>query len=84
MSEAYEYGEDRFNDEDEFDEDDEMRMAILEAEANEVWQEEPGDEEDETQPPVNPLFGLLFSGGIPDIPGKDPKGKRDNNENTEH
>ena len=48
MSETFEYGEEDF-DEEEFDEEDEMRMAILEAEANEIWQEEPGDEEDGEQ-----------------------------------
>ncbi|MBQ6505073.1 MAG: hypothetical protein IJI57_14290 [Flexilinea sp.] len=77
MSETFEYGEDSFGEE-EFDEEDEMRMAILEAEANEVWQEEPGDEEDENQPPVSPLFGLLFSGGLPGIPRKDPEEEKEN------
>ena len=85
MSEAYEYGEDRFNDdEDEFDEDDEMRMAILEAEANEVWKEEPGDDEDEPEPSMNPLFGLLFSGGIPEIHKEKTEETKDNHENSEH
>ena len=77
MSDTFEYGEENFGEE-EYDEEDEMRMAILEAEANEVWQEEPGDEEDEIQSPVSPLFGLLFSGGLPDIPRKDPEGKKEN------
>ena len=58
MSEAYEYGEDDFEDEIP-DEDDEMRRAILEAEINEVWLEEPGDEDDEPQLPMNPLFGMF-------------------------
>lgn len=77
MSETFEYGEEGFGGED-FDEEDEMRKAILEAEANEVWQEEPGDEEDGVQPPISPLFGLLFSGGLPDIPRKDPDEKKEN------
>ena len=76
MSEIFEYGEEDF-DEEEFDEEDEMRMAILEAEANEIWQEEPGDEEDEVKP-VSPLFGMLFSGGLPNIPGKDSEEKKEN------
>ena len=73
MSEAYEYGEDDFEDEIP-DEDDEMRRAILEAEINEVWLEEPGDDEDEQQLPINPLFGMFpFPGstGIPGIPNND-------------
>lgn len=72
MSEAYEYGEDRFNEEEELDEEDEMRMAILEAEANEVWQEEPGDEEDEAHLQMNPLLGM-FAPGIPGNPGQTAK-----------
>ena len=46
MSEAYEYGEDDFEDE-VLDEEDRIRMEILAAEANEIWQEEPGDEDPE-------------------------------------
>ncbi len=76
MSEAYEYGEEDFEEE-ELDEEDEMRMAILEAEANEVWQEEPGDEEDEANLPLNPLFGL-FSHGIPGNFGVNPQEKKEN------
>ena len=72
MSEAYEYGEDP---EDEIpDEDDEMRREIMEAEANEVWLEEPGDE-DEPEPPLNPLFGLFSAAGglnIPGVPSDEP------------
>lgn len=73
MSEAYEYGEDDFEDEIP-DEDDEMRRAILEAETNEVWLEEPGDEDDELNLPMNPLLGL-FPGpgnfGFPGIPNNE-------------
>ena len=80
-----EYGEDEFEDEIP-DEDDEMRRAILEAEINEVWLEEPGDEEDEVQLPLNnPLFGLLSSsgmGGFPNISGKKDDGK-ENDENSQ-
>ena len=75
MSEAYEYGEDDFEDEI-LDEEDRIRMEILEAEANEIWQEEPGDEDDEPQMPPNPLFGLFSAAGglnIPGIPGDGPK-----------
>ena len=63
MSEMLEYGEDEFDDDEIMDEEDQMRMAILEAEANEVWQEEPGDEEDAAQLQNNPLFGMLSSMG---------------------
>ena len=45
MSEAYEYGED-FSEDEELDEEDKIRMEILEAETNEVWLEEPADEEE--------------------------------------
>ena len=62
MSEAYEYGEDDPDDEI-LDEEDRIRMEILEAEANEVWQEEPGDEEDEAKLAQNPLFALLSGFG---------------------
>ncbi len=75
MSEAYEYGEDDFEDE-VLDEEDRIRMEILEAEANEIWQEEPGDEDDEPQMPPNPLFGLFSAAGglnIPGMPGNEPK-----------
>lgn len=68
MSEAYEYGEDDIED-DVFDEEDEMRQQILEAEMNEVWQEEPGDEEDEARLASNPLFGLFSAAGGMNIPG---------------
>ena len=86
MSEAYEYGEDEFEEED-YDEANEMRMEIMEAEANEVWLEEPGDEEDEAQLPLNPLFGLLSAAGgmnIPGIPPKDPEKEVPDNEDPEH
>ena len=76
MSEIFEYGEEDF-DEEEFDEEDEMRMAILEAEANEIWQEEPGDEEDEAKP-ISPLFGMLLSGSLPGIQRNDQDEKREN------
>lgn len=46
MTEAYEYGEDLFDDEEELTEEDKIRMEIMEAETNEVWLEEPADEED--------------------------------------
>ena len=72
MSEAYEYGEDDFEDE-VLDEEDRIRMEILEAEANEIWQEEPGDEDDEPQMPPNPLFGLFSGLNIPGFPGNGPK-----------
>ena len=77
MSEAYEYGEDDFEDEIP-DEDDEMRRAILEAEINEVWLEEPGDEDDEPQLPMNPLFGMFPMPGSTGIPGI-PKNDKDEN-----
>ncbi len=70
MSQAYEYGEEDPEDEI-LDEEDEIRMAILEAEANEVWQEEPGDEDEDPQMPLNPLFGLFSAGGL-NFPGKKP------------
>lgn len=76
MSETFEYGEEDF-DEEEFDEEDEMRMAILEAEANEIWQEEPGDEEDEEKP-ISPLFGMLFPSGLPGIPRNNTVEKKEN------
>ena len=82
MSEAYEYDADDFDD-DELDEEDEMRMAILEAEANEIWQEEPGDEEDEAKLMMNPLFGL-FSHGISGNFRQQTEEKKDSNENPEH
>ena len=44
MSEAYEYGEDLFDEDEELDEDDRIRMEILEAEAAQIWLEEPADE----------------------------------------
>ena len=46
MTEAYEYGEDLFDDDEELTEEDKIRMEIMEAETNEVWLEEPADEED--------------------------------------
>ena len=76
MSEAYEDGEDDFDEDEVLDEEDRLRMEILEAEANEIWQEEPGDDDDEPQMPPNPLFGLLSAAGgldIPGIPGNDTK-----------
>ncbi len=78
MSEAYEYGEDDFEDEIP-DEDDEIRMEILEAEANEVWLEEPGDEDDVPQMPPNPLLGLFSAAGGFGIPGIKPDEPESNN-----
>lgn len=77
MSEAYEYGEDDFEDEIP-DEDDEMRRAILEAEINEVWLEEPGDEDDEPQLPMNPLFGMFPMPGSAGSPGISKNDKDEN------
>ena len=68
MKDPFEYDEDDFEEDEVLDEEDEIRMAILEAEANEVWKEEPGDEEDEAQAQMNPLFGLFSAGGF-GIPG---------------
>lgn len=70
MSEAYEYGEDEFDEEDYIDDgNDDIRAEIMEAEINEVWLEEPGDEEDEPQLNMNPLLGL-FPGSLGiDLPG---------------
>lgn len=86
MSEAWEYGEDDEIEDEIPDEDDEIRMQILEAEANEVWQEEPGDEDDEARP-VNPLFGMLSAmGGLP-FTGLNPdqtKDEKPENEDPEH
>ena len=51
MKDPFEYEEDipeEDFDEEDFDEDDEVRRAILEAETNEVWLEEPGDEDEAT------------------------------------
>ena len=48
MTEAYEYGEDLFDDDEELDEDDRVRMEILEAEASQVWLEEPADEDEDS------------------------------------
>lgn len=79
MSEAYEYGEDDFEDEIP-DEDDEMRRAILEAETNEVWLEEPGDEEDELNLPMNPLLGLFSGSGSMGFPGI-PNNEKDEESN---
>ncbi len=78
MSEAYEYGEDDIED-DVFDEDDEIRQQILEAEADEVWQEEPGDEEDEARLMSNPLFGLFSAAGGMNIPGFPKAESKDEN-----
>lgn len=86
MTEAYEYGEDEFE-EDDFDENDEIRMQILEAETNEVWLEEPGDEDDEAEPPMNPLFSLFSAAGgmdIPVIPPQDPGKETQNHEDPEN
>ena len=47
MTEAYEYGEDLFDD-DEPDEEDRIRMEIMEAEAAEIWLEEPADEDEDS------------------------------------
>lgn len=86
MKDPFEYDEDYLEDE-EFDEDDEVRKAILEAETNEVWLEEPGDEDEESSLPLsNPLFGLLSAAGGMNIPGiaSEPKQKeKADNENPE-
>lgn len=88
MSEAWEYGEDDFED-DIPDEDDEIRMQILEAEANEVWLEEPADEDEDDEPSrqLNPLFGMLSAMGgaaFPGISPEQPKDAKTNDEDSEH
>ena len=50
------------------DDEDELRRLMMEAEADEFWKEEPGDEDDEV-PPMNPLFGMF--GGFPGVPSSD-------------
>ena len=67
MSDVIEYGEDEFEDDDVYDEDDEIRMAILEAESEKVWLEEPGDV-DESDMPVYPLLGMFSAAGGMGIP----------------
>lgn len=68
MRDVIEYGEDEFEDDDVYDEDDEIRMAILEAESEKVWLEEPGDDDDESDMPVNPLWGMFSAAGGMGIP----------------
>ena len=87
MKDPFEYDEEDFEEEESFDEDDEIRMAILEAEANEVWKEEPGDEEDEARLQMNPLFGLFSAAGemgFPEIPTDlEDEEEKANNEDSE-
>ena len=84
MSEAYEYGEDDFEEEYEDDGNDDIRAEIMEAEMNEVWLEEPADEDDDLPQSMNPLFGLLSAGnGIPGIFPKPIQDDKVNNENSE-
>ena len=85
MKDPFEYGEDEIE-EDVFDEDDEVRMAILQAEADEVWLEEPGDEDGETELPLNPLFGMLSAAGRAGFPGFPVNDQKDNEkyEDPEH
>ena len=90
MRDILEYGEDDDLEDEIPDEDDEIRRLILEAESNEVWLEEPGDEEDEAQLPMNPLFGMFaaaggaFPGIRPDNPENDPANKTDNAEKEQN
>lgn len=73
MKDPFEYDEED-PEEEIFDEDDEIRMAILEAETNEVWLEEPCDEEDEpSMPGNNPLFGLFPAIGGLNFPAASPE-----------
>ena len=75
MKDPFEYDEED-PEEEIFDEDDEIRRAILDAETNEVWLEEPGDEEEEPSLPLNnPLFGLFSAAGGMNIPGGVPDTK---------
>ena len=83
MSEAWEYGEDDDIEDEISDEDDEIRMQILEAEANEVWLEEPGDEDDEPAQPLNPLFSLLSAAGGVGFPGMKTDPKKQDEQNDE-
>ena len=90
MKDPFEYEEvipEEDFDEEDFDEDDEVRRAILEAETNEVWLEEPGDEDEEPSLPLNnPLFGLFSAAGGMNIPGiaSDTKqNEKADNENSE-
>jgi len=81
MRDILEYDEEDFEDELPDDGNDDIRRAIMEAETNEVWLEEPADEEDEEQQiAANPLFAML-GGGFPGIPtiGR----KREEKENDE-
>jgi hypothetical protein len=91
MKDVFEYGEDDYEDDVIFDEEDEIRMAILEAETNEIWLEEPGDEDEEPTVPMNPLFGLLSAAGsaagklnFPGISLDKKKNKKEENEDPEH
>ena len=86
MRDPFEYDED-IPEDDDFDEDDEVRRAILEAETNEVWLEEPGDEDEEPSLPVsNPLFGLFSASGglnIPGVPAENKQNKKADDEKKE-
>lgn len=63
MSEAFDYEEDEFEDE-ALSEEDRLRMEIMDAETNEVWLEEPGDEDEEPMQPPSPLFGMFPFGNF--------------------
>lgn len=65
MRDILEYEEDDFDEEYEDDGNDDIRREIMEAETNEVWLEEPADEDDNTEPAMNPLFGMFGFPGIP-------------------
>ena len=85
MSEAYEYGDEEFDDEEPLSEEDRIRMEIMDAEEGEIWLEEPGDEDDEAPQMPSPLFGLFPS--IPSFPNQanNTKENKDrNDEDTEH
>ena len=81
MRDILEYGEEIPDDDDSLDEEDRIRMEIMAAEAEEVWQEEPGDEDD-PEPPLSPLFGMFSAAGgaFPIIP---PRGTEADQENHE-
>ena len=84
MRDILEYDEEDFEDELPDDGNDDIRRAIMEAETNEVWLEEPADEEDEEQQiAANPLFAMLSAsgGGFPGIPTI--VSKREEKENDE-
>ena len=89
MRDVIEYGEDEFEDDDVYDEDDEIRMAILEAESEKVWLEEPGDDDDESDMPVNPLLGMFSAAGgmgipFPGVSSNDKKNGKADDEDPEN